>query len=204
MMSTVGLWFVLGSIAGAQETPTMTVEDPSDDPLVAAPPPKAPEVSAARTVSVQYRLEFDLSIDESLCKMTGFCDCVAEFSGTGTEVQRDGARRTYEGSWTLESGNCNASLMPWLPTDKRAFHTVNLGADGQTVEEWVVHSKPDNHQRIASGPKEAGQYWIAEMASPVDSATGAMVYSETESQGIQGVGMTTINSLRITFEPAEL
>ena len=163
-------------------------------------PPAEAEVTPI--VELKYKLRFDMDgMGDQLCASTGFCDCTAEFKGAGQLVESEGVRRTFEGSWTLESNDCNPNLTPWVPSDGKAFHTVRMSADGASVDEWLVHADRTKPDRLTSGMKEGKQYWIAEMGAPLNPETGVMVHAETESQRVQIMSLTTVHNLQMTMSP---
>jgi hypothetical protein len=133
---------------------------------------------APQQIEVTYNVKFDLpSMADSVCNVTGICDCAMTYRGSGTLQSQSGSRLTFSGTWSRAGGKCHADLVRsiWTPSDGSAFHTISL--DGATVGEWVVHSSASDGSRGASG----SQFWIAPMAAEIDPETKLASHFERES-----------------------
>lgn len=156
-------------------------------------------VAAPRSVAITYTTRFDLPpTADQVCGATKICDCVVTYAGGGTLREEAGDRLTFEGTWKLSEGACNAAFLLWTPADGTAFHTLRRSADG-TITEWIAHDRLADTTRFESDIKARGQVWLAPLAASVDPATRTAVHFERETGSAGPFAITSEHSLTVTF-----
>jgi len=190
-LATVVLTFVLGapalSFAGGNKA-TKGADSALDS------------LASFDAVSVHYTARFDLdSMGDQLCGVTGLCDCTATYLGSGKLLEKTGQRLTYLGQWTLKESDCASHLLTWVPSEGAAHHTLLWDATGQKVTEWVVHQQAADHKRFADNIKQRGQFWLSDMAAPLDRKRRVIEHRETENGRMDVISVVSLHHLTLTF-----
>lgn len=88
-------------------------------------------------VSVDYRLEWEFTMP-----VTGLSDCTQSYTGGGTQSSVDSAGPVFEGTWEMSDSDCNPALdtSVWTDSSGKAFHAIDLSADGTTWTGWSAYS----------------------------------------------------------------
>lgn len=148
-------------------------------------------------VQITYTATFDLdATGDQICPLTGFCDCASTYLGTGMLQTEEGDRMTFYGTWKASQNTCGKELTIWVPADGKAFHTLRHG--GGSLSEWVVHADASKHQRLLSGMKTSGQFWMNE----IDLSWPGTTFAVKQSDGTTlagGIKLQASHDLQITL-----
>ena len=151
-----------------------------------------PEAIAAHLTS--FELTYSLSLDFDTFGEAYFEDCDNQYAASGSQVEAADARATFEGPWGLESTSCSgntlelAESIAWVPDGGTSYASFLFDGSIDTLDTWIQHRDLDDTTPLES-PSSEGQWYITEMATPVES--GLAVYTEQEEVPIDG-GLITI------------
>jgi len=154
-----------------------------------------------QSIEVDYTLKYDLdATGDQLCPITQICDCSASYKGTGKQVEVEGNRFTFEGTWTVRKSDCDDNLSIWVPADGKAFHTVRRDAEGKVLLEWLTHQSRSQTTRLQSGMKAAGQYWVADINAVWNGEAQTVTHSEKENGSMTIFKVITHHELTWVFK----
>ena len=150
------------------------------------------------TFNITYSLELDFGevLGLDLCASDGICDCTNVYNGTGTQLEADATRVTYEGTWTLIDTDCTpesdlASII-WVPDDSASFHSVHFDDSLSRINEWVTHGRAQDTSAL-DDPFANQQFWLTSMAAVYDDSTKAASHTEFEETSIEGIIPLALN-----------
>jgi hypothetical protein len=151
--------------------------------------------------SLTYDLHID--VDDALCGL-GVCDCTNHYSGDGSVSDGNGLEITFDGSFALDSTDCDESLhsedFVWTPTDGHAWHTFDFTAGAADLDSWVVHGREGDTEPMANAHQNE-QFYITAMNEPFDADNGTCTHVESETDMSQGTPIIYTHTLTIRLGP---
>ncbi len=184
--------------------PVDTLPNDTDDSDV----PDGPDAflfAALETIDVRLSVSFDLDdLGDSLCALSTVCDCTVTYTGTGTFLEGEGPRGTWEGTWERESTDCSAvsgfATVVWnRPQNSAAYHTVRWSDDGSEVEEWIVHRDADDIDPFTTDQNQQGQFWMSALGLGFVESSPVVHYEEVQVGAAQLLQITNEFILDLDF-----
>lgn len=156
------------------------------------------------SVDITYDVSFDLGdLADKTCRFTGVCDCEAAYRGKGEVVGVDGDRVTFKGTWTLTEGTCHDTFVFWTAGNEgTSYHTVRFSSDRTQITEWVAHGDPAKKDRLSKDIRAGMQVWLADMTATWDATTRTATHTESETQEVSGLPITSTHKLTLSFGAA--
>lgn len=163
-------------------------------------------VTAPAGFAVTFTRSYDFDeLGDSFCGLSpGLCDCSATYVGDVAYTGGAGSTLSFEGTWALDSTDCqefqaapgrtdSLAKQVWFDAaDPSAFMTLRFDRAGARLVQWVVHDFEGNSHPFSEdeGIRENGQFWMACMNAPY---AGVIPYSEVATIPVDGGGGIIIN-----------